>query len=404
MKITIISILLPYPLTSGGAQAQFNMIDTLRQDNTITFIYPENQNNNRESLKKLQRIWPDVRFETYPYYKQLLYIPFFKQKIIRLFKLVFLQKSNEFQKERILQPYGYEINKSFTKFINTKIKDSNPGIIQIEFYPYLDLIDYIHCASKKIFIHHEIRYIRNIRALEQLKINSKDMDFFQSLKNSEIEQLNKFDAVITLTDIDKNILKNDGVKTTIYVSPAAINTPVTEYRDWNNSLLFIGGKSHLPNSEGMNWLCDKVFPLLKINSTTFFKVIGAGWTKKDVRVPNAHILGFVPDLVSVASGSIMLVPILSGSGMRMKILEAAAMGLPIITTTVGKEGINLIHNESCIIADTPKEFANAMLKLESDKDLREKIAKNAQLMYITEYSKEGLATKRNDIYKQIVKL
>src|SRR5574344_2277322 len=99
MKITIISILLPYPLTSGGAQAQFNMIDTLRQDNTITFIYPENQNNNRESLKKLQRIWPDVRFETYPYYKQLLYIPFFKQKIIRLFKLVFLQKLNEFTKE-----------------------------------------------------------------------------------------------------------------------------------------------------------------------------------------------------------------------------------------------------------------------------------------------------------------
>jgi glycosyltransferase involved in cell wall biosynthesis len=94
----------------------------------------------------------------------------------------------------------------------------------------------------------------------------------------------------------------------------------------------------------MNWMSKYVLPLIDWRNRykdVSFIVIGTGWTPKMITgIPrnNLKIMGFVENIQSVAYGGIMVVPILSGSGMRMKILEAAAMGMPIVTTSVGKEG------------------------------------------------------------------
>ena len=58
MKVIIASIVLPYPLTSGGAQGVFNMIEELRNDNDITLIFPENADNTRTAMHELQQLWP----------------------------------------------------------------------------------------------------------------------------------------------------------------------------------------------------------------------------------------------------------------------------------------------------------------------------------------------------------
>jgi glycosyltransferase involved in cell wall biosynthesis len=112
-------------------------------------------------------------------------------------------------------------------------------------------------------------------------------------------------------------------------------------------------------------------------------------------------MGFVENIQSVAYGGIMVVPILSGSGMRMKILEAAAMGMPIVTTSVGKEGIELVNGESCLIADTPTDFAKAIENLMSNETIMTTIADNAQKVFKNNYSKEALAMRRNLIYKKL---
>ena len=84
--------------------------------------------------------------------------------------------------------------------------------------------------------------------------------------------------------------------------------------------------------------------------------------------------------------------------MRMKILEAAAMSLPIITTTVGVEGLYFKHQESCIIADTPEEFVSAIKLLSENPELRKKIGTNACKVYSEKYSKQALAKLRDSIY------
>jgi glycosyltransferase involved in cell wall biosynthesis len=98
----------------------------------------------------------------------------------------------------------------------------------------------------------------------------------------------------------------------------------------------------------------------------------------------------------------MIVPLLTGSGMRMKILEAMAMSMPVITTTVGVEGIPLVDGESCLIADTPEAFAQAIKKLSEDAVLRSKLGKAANQVFMDAYSPQQLAKVREKIYYQIV--
>lgn len=83
-----------------------------------------------------------------------------------------------------------------------------------------------------------------------------------------------------------------------------------------------------------------------------------------------ELVGYVEDLREYLNGSIVLVPIRIGSGMRMKILDAVSSMASFVTTTKGVEGIDLRHNEECLIADSATDFAAAVIRLEADKNCK----------------------------------
>jgi glycosyltransferase involved in cell wall biosynthesis len=87
----------------------------------------------------------------------------------------------------------------------------------------------------------------------------------------------------------------------------------------------------------------------------------------------------------------------------MKILEAAALGVPFITTSVGVEGLKFSHLESCLIADTPEEFATALTSLMNSEELRQKLTENAAKVFEENYSVKSLSEIRNKVYyKEVV--
>lgn len=405
MKITIITAFFPYPLVSGGNQAQYNMIDGLRGIHNITVIFPVNRLNTYKAMEQLKEKWPEVKFRPYPYYKQLTYFPFVISKLRRAFGIKVTPKSNRFKVNRALKPYGYPISKNFVSFVNDVIKENRADIVQMEFYPYLRLINYLPTNIKRVFVHHEIKFVRDIRLTKGLKLTHKDISLMDRLKSDEVSDLNKYDEIVTLTPVDKDILVSIGVKTPILVSSAAINTQIKKYSSWNKTLVFVGGATHTPNVEGLEWFCNEVSPLIDWKEQfrdVVFKVVGNGWNEHHVfGIPNGNVCftGFVPKLEDAVYGGVMLVPILSGSGMRMKILEGMALGLPIITTSIGKEGIDIVNEESCLISDTPELFAQAIVRIISDEELRRYLATNAQQFFIKNYSKNTLIAKRNKLYE-----
>ncbi len=398
MNITIITEVLPWPLNTGGAQAQFNMIDSLRHQNHFTIICIENSMNKIESMNELQAMWPEVKIVMYPLWRQLLYPKFLKDKIERALKLKFTPDDTRFKVQRILKPYGIWYSKDFVNFVNEIIDRESTDVIQVEFFACLHMVNYLPTSIRKIFIHHELRYIRNERQTSSFQLTVLEEEQLKQTKRQEIEDLQKYDAIVTLTQKDKDFLKSEGVMVPIYVSPAAVQTTSLPYQKWNGKLSFVGGYVHGPNKEGLDWYIEHVIPLLGDNAP-MLDIVGKGWPEKYSH-SKINIIGFVPNLPEAIHGSIMIVPILSGSGMRMKIIEAMALSMPIITTSVGVEGIKLIDKESCLIADEPKDFAEAINYLVTHPEKCQSLGERANNVFRQYYSIEVLSGIRNKVYSQ----
>ena len=395
MNITIITCVLPWRLNSGGAQAQFNMIDRLRKKHHITIIFPEDSQNKMAYAKELQQKWPDVKLKPYRIWRQMLYPRFLKDKAERAFKLIFTPNDERFKVQRALKHYGIYPSYGFMQFVNKTIKEEKTDIVQVEFYPCLWLVRELPQDVRKVFIHHELRYKKNERTVMAYHPTEAELKWMDDLKREELEDLDRYDTIVTLTQQDKDYLLQEGVKKPIMVSPAAINSEMTPFVPWNSRLAFVGSYMHHPNLEGIDWYRNEVMPLL--HDAPLLEIIGKGWPDK-YSGERVKLLGFVENLHDAISGSIMIVPILSGSGMRMKILEAAAMSMPIVTTTVGVEGLKFIHGKSCIIADSPKDFATAIEKLAQDKEMCQMIGEEANKVFKENYSKDILAEVRNQVY------
>lgn len=403
MNIVILTIILPYPLDSGGAQAQYNMIDRLRHEHNITIVFPENGMNSISAMNELKARWPEVDFYPYRFVRQLMNSKFVVSKFKRAVKKKFLRGSDRFMVEWMLTPYGYPVDNKFANFVKNVVKKKQADVIQVEFYPYLNFVHKLPRGVRKVFIHHEIRYIRNRRLLADVKMLPREIEYMERISRQEIDDLNNYDTVVTLTDVDRKELQSTGVVVPIMVSPASVNAEVLDYTEWNGRVVFLGGYGHTPNKEGVEWFLNNVASLVnwKKHGVSSFDIIGGGWPIDVETISNdvpVNRLGFVKKLADVAKGCIMIVPILSGSGMRMKILEAAAMGLPMVTTSVGVEGLDFENEKSCLIADTPEEFAVALNRLMESEALRKTLTDNARLVYEEKYSVEATSNLRNRVY------
>ncbi|HYO80167.1 MAG TPA: glycosyltransferase [Bryobacteraceae bacterium] len=140
------------------------------------------------------------------------------------------------------------------------------------------------------------------------------------------------------------------------------------------TMLFLGSFRHLPNQEALSWFVREVLPLvLKDVPEATLVVVGSDPPPRH-SLPDLgqaiELRGFVPDAREpLAECAVFVCPILSGSGMRVKLLEAFAAGIPVVSTTVGAEGLASEDGKFCALADDPRVFARrtiALLRGETD--------------------------------------
>ena len=403
-SILIITSFLPYPIHSGGEQAQFNMIEALRKNCKIGIIFPLNRDNRVADVEALSLLWPEVRLFPYPLISQYIHLPFLIQKARRFLYKKLLHKVSLVKDA--LDRTDFLTSKAYVDFINKAIAETKPDIIQVEFIQNLNIGGLLPKSVKKIFVHHEIGFVMTDRMLKNVSLTNKQQNKKKQKKRQEIARHNQYDGIITLTETDKNVLKKSGVKPPIYVSPAAVNTREKEYDGWNGLIVFVGGYYHRPNQEGMDWFLREVTPCVDWSKypQTQLKIVGLGWPTSyegNFNGLTVHLTGYVDDLSEHVSRTLMIVPLLTGSGMRMKILDASALSVPFVSTSVGAEGLNFSDGDTCMIADGAIDFAKALEKLMNDHSLREVIARKAHHLYKENYSLESLVERRKEIYKVV---
>lgn len=403
-SILIITSFLPYPIHSGGEQAQFNMIEALRKNCKIGIIFPLNRDNRVADVEALSSLWPEVRLFPFPLISQYTHTPFLIQKARRFLYKKLLHKVSLVKDA--LDRTDFLTSKAYVDFINKAIAETKPDIIQVEFIQNLNIGGLLPKSLKKIFVHHEIGFVMTDRMLKNVSLTNEQQNKKKQKKRQEIARLNQYDGIITLTETDKDVLEKSGVKPPIYVSPAAVNTREKEYDGWNGLIVFVGGYYHRPNQEGMDWFLREVTPCVDWSKypQTQLKIVGLGWPTSyegNFNGLNVHLTGYVDDLSEHVSRTLMIVPLLTGSGMRMKILDASALSVPFVSTSVGAEGLNFSDGDTCMIADGAIDFAKALEKLMNDHSLREVIARKAHQLFKENYSLESLVERRKEIYKVV---
>ena len=217
------------------------------------------------------------------------------------------------------------------------------------------------------------------------------------IRKIEGEACRRAQVVLAVSEHDRQALYEvAGASVKIEVVPITVDagrfTSIWNARDPQPNRLFtIGTMFWPPNSEGVIWWLREGYQHLRtLFPGVTYDIVGA-------RPPQAlkalagqcagvRLHGYVADAVPFwTEATALAVPLLSGGGIRVKILEAMAMGLPVVSTTVGCEGLEVQDGVHLLIADTPKDFAHACAAVLQDKELARKLAQNARQLILERY-------------------
>ena len=435
MKILIITPYFPYPLNSGGSNAQYLMIDYLRTKMDITMVCSYATQSNIDILKAK---WPNVEIhiidkfaETYippqiSKSKQFKRYVKSKSKIIRFILKSILGKNSNVKavsvnnvisadsifpdKQRMqFTQLRFDLEKNLVDFVIELTQKSKFDIIQTEFINLLSLGMVLPIDVKKVFIHHEIGFIRTEREQNTLKL-LKPYDIYLSklLKKQEIDFLHYYDSIITFSDTDKAVLSNYIDNEKIIKSQFAVKqNKVLEQNSFQlQNLLYLGGENHYPNKDAFEWFVSDVYPLINQEFTNLkFKIIG-DWSQTSIikHQPNSNIefLGYVDDLYSAVKNCVLVVPLRIGSGIRAKILDAFSLGIPLISSSIGIEGIPAVNGVHYLKADTSEEYISALNKLTKKPGLALQLAQNAQNDILPQFSIQNCGELRFQSYLKIL--
>jgi len=225
----------------------------------------------------------------------------------------------------------------------------------------------------------------------------EDLAVAEKIKREEIRLYRKADVIVTVTDEDAEVLGGDCPGLTVRTVPNIHDPSPAFEENGNRNLLFVGGFNHDPNVDAVLFFYEEIFPQIRRSvPECSLTVVGSSPPEQIRRLGSdcVRIAGFVPSLAPIFRNSyISVAPLRFGSGMKGKVGEAMSEGLPVVTTSVGAQGMGLLHRHNAMICDSPAEFADSVVELIRNRKLYEEIRRNA-LEHIMEMSGTAAVEKR----------
>jgi polysaccharide biosynthesis protein PslH len=171
-----------------------------------------------------------------------------------------------------------------------------------------------------------------------------------------------------------------------------------------HSLIFAGSLCYFANHDAMVWFLREIYPFIQAELPDVQLTITGEQTQQNLPSSrNVVLSGRVHDIQSlVASSAVSLAPIRLGGGTRLKILESFALGTPVVATSKGVEGLEALDGEHLLVADTPREFAEAVLRLLREPQHAQKIADNAYKLVREHYDWKTVFPQFMDLVDQAV--
>lgn len=246
-----------------------------------------------------------------------------------------------------------------------KVRKSLPDVISI-----FDMVDI-----------HFLRYKRAIK-IDPMRFSLRKN--YNRFFNIETKLAQNADYVVTISDIEKEIMAkyidNKKLITISNIHYQKIKKEEALPFEDREDILFIGSK-HEPNIDAVNYLYNEIMPIVwKHNSEVRVNIIG-NVNEKIKKISDSRFIfhGYVSDINRLfTENKIMIAPLRYGAGVKGKIGQAFEYYLPVITSSVGAEGMQLTHQKNALICDTREEFASTIMELYNNKALWLKLQQNSE--------------------------
>ncbi|MCP4525596.1 MAG: glycosyltransferase [Aestuariibacter sp.] len=213
-------------------------------------------------------------------------------------------------------------------------------------------------------------------------------------RNHEQRFFNRFDRIVSVSEADRRfhaqfVGDERSVLISNYVNEAdyALEEPVERA---DNLVILTGNFGSFQNSQGLGWFLKQVWPDVRRQiPQAQLQLVGRGsdrLIKQLDQHPNVTCIGETPRVAPyLRRAAIAAVPLLHGSGTRFKILEAFACKTPVVSTTLGAQGLDLISGENIMLADTGPDFAQAIVSLLKHSPRRSRLAQNSSNILRNQY-------------------
>lgn len=397
MKILMLTPYLPYPLLSGGQIRTYNLLKKMARLHEITLFSLIKNDEEKQYIKELEKYCHKVRVfkrSSKPFtLKNILRTAFSSYPFLVIRNHVG-QVIDAIREE--LASDNYDLIHAETFYMMPHIPQTNIPVILVE-----QTIEYLGYESFAQNI--KLKLLRPL-----LNIDIKKIKYWEKYYWRNCDQL------VTMSEEDKIFIQKEiGHKTPISVVANGVDTAWFAQKKFVKrkapTLLSVGTFKWLPNVEAVQFLVQKVWPLIKAKRPDVkLWIVGnaptaqiLNYARHDAQI---EVSGRIPDIREAFSGAhILLAPVFSGKGTRYKILEAMAAGTPIIATSIAVEGLGVKNGEEVLIANRAEKIAQTTLSLLENESLQNKLSRQGQTFVRQNFDWDLIAKKLDKVYLSLGK-
>ena len=227
--------------------------------------------------------------------------------------------------------------------------------------------------AKVVFDTVDLHYLREAR-LAELEDSDTLREAAERRKQQELSSARQADVTLVVSQAEKDLLARDAPELGVHILPTIHDSRRSRAGfAARQDLLFVAAFGHPHNVDGAVWLVDEILPLIQSRLPgVCLHLVGSEPTAqvRSLASERVSVTGFVPHVEAYFSQCrVSVAPLRYGAGVMGKITQTMASGLPCVTTTIGAEGIGLVHGEDAMIADGEEDFAECVAKVHDDEDL-----------------------------------
>ncbi len=407
MRILVLSPISPLPIFTGGRQRLYQVTREQARRHRVTFLSFFRTQEEREGLEQLGREL-GVRVKGVPFLSP-------RRVVVsgRGWHDLFRITAGYFRVWRAGWPQDVAVweQPGMHRALITELETSSYDLLQVE-WPYMASYAMADLGIPTALITHDVFSVSLARRAElqkQSRARAHLQEQARRWRTYEAVIYPRFSLVAAMSRTDAVWIHERAPQARVILSPNGVDVRGIQpgaVRDRARHLLFVGSPTHEPNLDAACWLLTVIWPQLRARAPhltlTLVNLDHPRVRACTVGSQGVHITGRVADVLPFyRQADIALAPIRAGSGTRLKILEAFAAGVPVVSTTLGCEGLEVLPGRHVEIADDATTFVTTVLALLESPGRRQALAQAARALVEAQYDWRRIVDRLDEAYKSV---